>query len=346
MKVGILGYGVYIPRYRIKKEEYIKAWGSFTQAVSEKSVPRFDEDVVTMAVEAAKNALEYAGINAGELNIVYVGTTSSPYSEKLISSTIASAIGASTNVCVADFGSSTKAGTSAFLSCVDFIASGRGKLGLVVASDCPLGRPGDEIEEAMGAAAVAYIIGVNDAIASIEDYHSVASETWGGRFRINGKIFSLDSGITALMNEEYVNIVCSAAKGLMDKLGTNIKNFRHVILQQLDSRLQSRAVRNLGISSIQLDAGDLFSRIGDVGACSPLIGCAAALDKAKPGERILLVSYGSGAGGDAFCLYAEEKIEEIREKRKEKTIALEDYLNDKVYIDYVKYLRWRRMLAS
>jgi len=342
MGVGILGYGVYIPKYRIKAEEYTRAWGYFAApGVSEKSVPRHDEDAVTMAVEASRNAMKRAGIEPAQLNAVYMGSSSSPYGEKLVSSTIATAIGVPKDVCVSDFGASAKAGTAALLSCIDLVGSARGKYGLAVGSDCPVGRPGDDIEHALGAGAAAYIIGSESLVANFEGAHSFGAENWGGRIRRDGIRFVEDPGIARLREIEYEQSLASAAGGLMRKINLKPENFSHAVLQQPDARFPLRAARVLGLTEGQISTGLVAPGLGDTGTSSPLIGLAAVLDKARPRERLLVVSYGSGAGSDALAFGIEQGIEDSRTKAP----LVDDYLMDKQYVDYLTYLRWRRVLT-
>lgn len=340
--VGILGYGVYIPKYRIQKEEYTKAWGYFAAAgIKEKAVPRFDEDATTMAVEASRNAIKYAEIDPKNLNAIYNATTSSPYSEKLLSSTLASAVGASENVALADFRASSKAGATALLSCDDFLKSGRGEHGLVSASDCPIGYPADDVEHAFGAASASYVLGKGDIIADLKDAHQVGYEMWGGRFSRKGDKFASALGITKFDTIEYNQVITSAVRQLLKKNDLRPEDIDYVVFQQPDARYPFRVSKPLGFETKQVTPGILASSVGDVGACSPLLGLAAVLDIAEEENRILVASYGSGTGGDAFILT-------IRKSGglKGKVPSVKEYLKSKIYIDYIKYLRWKRMLQS
>ena len=343
MEIGILGYGVYVPRYRIKRDEYLKVWGSFAaRAVDEKTVPGYDEDVVTMAVEASLNSLKRAGVDQAEINALYLASTSAPYVEKLLSSTIATALGLSKDITVADYTSSTKAGTSALLSCFDLVASGRAKYGLAVASDCPIARPGSSLEHSFGAGASAFVIGEGKRVATFEGSNSISSEVLGLRFRRDGEKYVEDSAIRPYTKLVFNQIVISNASTLMKKLGKKPEHFSHIILQQFDGREPYRLGRRLGFSDLQIKKGTVVSKTGDTGACSTLIGLTAILDTAKPGERILMVSYGSGAGSDAISVLVHEGVEE----RRLKVPSLEDYLADKEYVDYVTYLKLRKMIGK
>lgn len=341
MTIGILGYGVYIPRYRINKAEYVKAWGRFAAAgIEEKAVPGFDEDSVTMAVEASINALKNAKIDASRLNAIYFASTSSPYAEKLVSSTIAMALGAPPRVSVADYTSSTMAGTSALLLSLDFVTSGRGHFALVVASDCPYADPSDFFEHPLGAGAAAFVVGEGTAIATIEASDCTTIEALGERFKKDGERFIETLGIPAYTRAVIINTVTSSVKALLGKTGRKPDDFNFVVLPQFDGRLPSRIARKTGFEETQFSPSMIVSQVGDAGAASPLIGLAKVLDEAKPGHRALVTSYGAGAGSDAISINVNEEIM----KHKAALPSVKDYLADKKYIDYIHYLKIRKMI--
>lgn len=342
LNVGINGYGVYIPKYRIKAEEYLKSWGSFAaRGVEEKTVPAYDEDAITMAVEASSNALRMAGLAPDKLEALYFASTSAPYGEKLVASTIGSALGASTNISTCDCGFSTKAGTSAVLTCYDFVASGRGKSGLAVASDSPVASPDDPMEHGFGAGACALTIGSGETVATIDATHSVIGETLGERFRRFGNRYTKDLAIRPYTELVFNSILRQSITGLMNKLNMKAEDFNYLVVQQFDGRGPFDIGKRLGFKDTQVSPGLIANKVGDAGASSPLLGLAAVLDKAKPAERILVASYGSGAGSDAFSIIVEKEIE----NRDRRVASVERYLEAKQYVDYVTYLKTRKMLA-
>ena len=141
MNVGIVSYGAYIPRYRIKIEEIAKVWGSNANSiidglmVYEKSVPDMDEDTITIAVEAARHAINRAGINPEKIGALYTGSESHPYAVKPTSTVVAEAIGATPELTSADFEFACKAGTAAIQSCMGLVGSGMIELGMAIGSD-------------------------------------------------------------------------------------------------------------------------------------------------------------------------------------------------------------------
>jgi len=337
-KCGIVGYGVYIPRFRIKSEEYVKAWGIFAApGVKEKAVAGFDEDPITMAIEASMNAINYAGIDATDINCVYFASSHPPYAEKLMSSTISTAIGAPSNIATSDFTSSTKAGTAAMLAALDFVASGRGDFALVVAADSPYADFKDFIEHRLGSGAVAFIIGKEDLIAFIEGIHSVSMEFFGERFRKSGEKFLRDLAIRSYAKYALNKIYTMCVSELLRKIGRKPDDYKYVVFQQFDGRTPLEVALRLGFKPEQVTPTLLCTKIGDTGSASCLISLASILDAVNPNERILVVSYGAGAGSDALSIVVTENI-----KKKKDFLTVEDYLEDKEYVDYLTYLKFKR----
>jgi hydroxymethylglutaryl-CoA synthase len=337
-EVGIIGYGVYLPKYRIKSDEYIKSYGYFAAAgINEKSIARFDEDILTMALEAANNSLLNAGIEPNDLDAIYLGTTSAPYEEKMISSTLSSMIGAVKDIALADFTTSTKAGTTAFLTCVDFIMAGRGKYGMAIASDSPISSPLDDAEHPCGAGAAAFVIGTSNILAKVESIHQLGFEMWGGKFRRRGERFSTRLYIPKLEQEEYLFTISSIINKILKKVELTIDEIDYIVFHQPDMRMIGRVRRRVMIKDEQISPGIICTDVGDVGAASALLGLASTLDIAKIGNRILVISHGSGTGADAFIL-------SVCKRPNQNVPMIKEYLDSKEYIDYMTYLRWRRFL--
>ena len=142
MKTSILGYGMYVPKLRIKADEISAAWGGGSKKVMEKAVTNFDEDVITMAVEAAQSALSNAKMSGKSLGAIYLGTDSSPYIEQGATSMLAEVLDAPSDVFLADLNGSPRASTAALISCIDGIESGRYDTGLVIGADDRPAHPG------------------------------------------------------------------------------------------------------------------------------------------------------------------------------------------------------------
>jgi len=330
---GILGYGVYIPRLRIKKGEIAKVWGGGAPGIKEKSVPDIDEDSTTMAVEAAKNAIKHAGIDPLDIGALYIGSTSSPYVEKSMGVIVEEALDMSPNAIIADFGGSPRASTAALRACMDAIDAKRISCGLVIGTDFRLGAPGEALEHSLGAGAGALILGTDGVIAEIEgicSYSTSFTSTW----KVEGETFIRRHDDPRLDRAYgYPPHIVEAVRGLMENLGRKPADFNQVVFCQPDGRLPAIPAKSLGINPELMVNSSIVSFCGDTGSSSVLIGLAAILDQAKSGEKILAASYGSGAGSDAFSIITSDSIE----KKRDRLTPVRAYLERKEYIDYCQY---------
>jgi hydroxymethylglutaryl-CoA synthase len=340
--IGIVGYGGYIPRFRIKVEEIASVWNADAKAlksglnVEEKSVPSIDEDTATIAVEAALNALKMAGIDPKEIGAIYVGSESHPYAVKPTSTIVGEAIGCGTEFTAADIEFACKAGTAGIQMVMGLIQGGYIKFGLAIGADTAQSKPGDALEYTAAAGGAAYILGKNGVIAEIEGTFSVSSDTpdfWrreGIEYPSHGGRFT---GIPA-----YFKHVVSATKGLMSKLSLKESDFDYVVFHMPNGKFPLNAAKMLNIDLEKLKPGLVVQKIGNTYSGSSLLGLASTLDIAKPGQRILVTSYGSGAGSDSFSI----KVTDLIEEKRQKTKKIQDFIDDKEYVTYAHYTRLRR----
>jgi hydroxymethylglutaryl-CoA synthase len=339
--VGIVGYGVYIPVYRVKVEEIARVWGgdpvslSKGLMISEKAVASLDEDTSTIAVEAARNCVKMAGINPKEIGAIYVGSESHPYTVKPTATIVAEAIDASPELTAADYEFACKAGTAGIQTSMGLVSSGIIKYGMAIGADTAQGAPGDALEYTAASGGAAFIIGKNDLIASVEGTFSYTTDTpdfWrkegqpyprhGGRF----------TGAPA-----YFKHVFNASKMLMERLKMKPEDFDYAVFHQPNGKFPRKVAKMLGFKDEQIEEGILVDRIGNTYSGSSLLGLANILDKAKPGERILVASFGSGAGSDAFSIVTEKGIT----KKRGRAPTVEDYVKRKKYLDYAAYAKMR-----
>lgn len=339
MKVGIVSYGTYIPIYRIKVEEIARVWGESAEAIKsglgiyQKSVPDVDEDTATISVEAAREAVYRAGINPKDIGAIYVGSESHPYAVKPTATIVGEALGVGNDFFSADLEFACKAGTAGMQMCIGFVKSGMIRYGLAIGADTSQSKPGDALEYSAAAGGAAFVIG-KDPIAVIEETYSFTSDTpdfWrrelqpypshGGRF----------TGLPA-----YFRHVTSAARGLMEKTGLNAQDFDYAVFHQPNAKFPVRVAKMLGFTNEQIKPGLLVPYIGNTYSGSSILGLAAILDVAKPGDRILLVSFGSGAGSDAFSIIVTDTIENF-----ERNPSVWDKIEKGVFIDYGMYLKHR-----
>jgi len=340
--VGIIGYGAYVPRYRLPASEVARVWTEGTSAlpIKEKAVPGLDEDVATMSIEAARNALARAGISPTAIRAVWVGSESHPYAVKPTSTIVAEAIGAVPNTQAADWQFACKAGTEAMQAAIGFIGSGMAQYALAIGMDTAQGRPGDALEYTAGAGGAAYLLGpADEALAIFEGSYSFVTDTPDFWRRPHEKYPEHGQRFTG--EPAYFKHITTAAERLMEMTGTAPKDYRYAVFHQPNVKFPQRAAKMLGFNDEQIKTGLLVGVIGNTYAGSAMIGLTAVLDEAKPGDKILLVSFGSGAGSDAFALRVTDKIAE-RQGRAAKT---KDYVARRTPIDYATYARLRGKLV-
>lgn len=340
--VGIVGYGAYVPRFRLPASEVSRMWteGTGGLPIKEKSVPGPDEDVTTMSIEAARNAIARARIDPTELRAVWVGSESHPYAVKPTSTIVAEAIGAVPYTLAADWEFACKAGTEAMQAALGFVGSGMAKYAMAIGMDTAQGRPGDALEYTAGAGGAAFIIGdASEAVAVIEASHSYVTDTpdfWRRQhehYPSHGQRFTGEPA--------YFNHILSAASQMMEMMGTTAADYAHVVFHQPNTKFPSRAGKQLGFAPEQVETGLLVPLIGNTYSGAALIGLTNILDHAEPGQLVLMVSFGSGAGSDAFHIRVTDKIRE----RVELAPPTLDYVNRRTEIDYATYTRYRGKLV-
>jgi len=302
-----------------------------------------DEDVVTMAIEAARNALTRIGptFDPGCIRAVWVGSESHPYAVKPTSTIVAEAIGATPLTQAGDWEFACKAGSEALQATIGFVGSGMATYALAIGMDTAQARPGDALEYTASAGGAAYLVGpADESLAVIEGSLSFVTDTpdfWrrayqhypshGGRF----------TGQPA-----YFKHILAAARALMDGLETRPADYSYAVFHQPNVKFPQTVAKQLGFTREQIAPGLLVNEIGNTYAGSCLIGLSAVLDVARPGDRVLAVSYGSGAGSDAFSLRITEAIAE----RQAQAPATRDYIARRVEIDYATYARFTRKLKK
>jgi len=336
---AIVGYGAYVPRYRIKAEEIARMWGkeptSITSGLNifEKSVPSIDEDTATISVEAARRAVKASKINPKEIGAIYVGSESHPYAVKPTATIVAEAIEATPDMTAADYEFACKAGTAGMQNCIALVEADMIKYGLAIGADVSQAAPGDALEYAASAGGAAFIIG-KDGIAKINATVSFTTDTpdfWrreGQPYPGHGERFTGEPA--------YFRHVMGAAKMMLEKMNTSPSDYDYAVFHQPNGKFPLRVAKKLGFEKKQVEDGLLCPIIGNTYSGSTMLGLAAVLDVAKPGDRIFAVSYGSGAGSDAFDITVQDAIDDYPRQ------GIRKMLEEKVYVDYATYMKFRR----
>ena len=338
---GIVGYGAYIPSYRIKVEEIAKVWGDDPESISnglvvnEKSVPSSDEDTVTISVSAARNALKRARINSKDIGAVYVGSESHPYAVKPTATIVADAINASPELTAADLEFACKAGTAGIQAVMGEVDSGMIKYGLAIGADTSQGAPGDALEYTASAGGAGYIIGNKNTIADIETTYSFTTDT-PDFYRREGQAYPSHGG-RFTGEPAYFKHVLGAAKGLFEKTDSKAEDYDYAVFHQPNGKFYLRAAKNLGFTEEQYKYGLLTPNIGNTYSGAVPLGLSNVLDHAKPGDKIFVISYGSGSGSDGFTITVTDEIEKV----KDLAPKTQDYIDNKQYVDYAVYAKFK-----
>ncbi|OGU60640.1 MAG: hydroxymethylglutaryl-CoA synthase [Ignavibacteria bacterium GWF2_33_9] len=343
--VGIVGYGSYVPRYRIKISTIADQWGDNAATIEkglmlqEKTVPGRDEDTITIAVEAAKNAVKRAGINPQDIGAVYIGSESHPYAVKPSGTVLIDALGIGPHVHVADFEFACKAGSEAMFVAYSHVKSGNMPYAMGIGADTSQGAPGDALEYSASAGGSAYIFGSENVIAEVIDTHSFTSDTadfWRREYQMYPRHGGRFTGEPA-----YFKHVLNATGIILEKSGMKASDFAHAVFHMPNGRFPLKAGKTFGFTDEQMKQGWIVNLMGNTYSGSSITGFSAIMDILKPGERALLISFGSGAGSDAFVFEATENITAVQNKAPKIREMLE---SNRTYLTYGQYVAYRRKI--
>jgi len=340
--VGLVGYGVYVPRYRIAAKEIARVWtdGQGGVPVESKSVPGPDEDTITMSIEAARSALARADLSAERLGAVWIGSESHPYSVKPSGTVVAEALGASPWISSGDWEFACKAGSEALTAGMAMVGSGMADYVMAIGADTAQSRPSDALEYTASAGAAALLVGpAEEALATIDATVSFVTDT-PDFFRRAERPYPMH-GNRFTGEPAYFRTIQSAARRLLDDLGRAPGDFTYAVFHQPNAKFPQTVAKRLGFSDAQIAPGLLSPQIGNTYSGAALAGLCATLDVAKPGDTIFVTSYGSGAGSDAYSLTVTEAILE----RRARAPLAEAYLKRAVFVDYAVYAKWRGKLV-
>ncbi|MBV9332024.1 MAG: OB-fold domain-containing protein, partial [Alphaproteobacteria bacterium] len=340
---GITAFGAYVPRRRLQRKAIAEAnkWfapGLAGAARGERAMANWDEDAVTMAVEAGRSCLpaadpakERAGIGA-----VFFASTSMPFADRQNAAIVAAALGLPQTISSTDITSSQRAGLSALIAGIDAIAAGRAKSALVVAADRRKARAASADEMRYGDAAAAFALGDEDGVlARFVASHSLSLD-FVDHFRGEGEDFDYGWEERWIRDEGYSKIVPGAVKALLAKAGVAATDIAHFILPCPFARLDQQIAKQCGIEAERV-RDNLAASVGDAGAGHALLMLAAALEAATPGEKILVVQFAQGCDAVLFeatgklAGFSRKPVAEALARRKEET-------------NYLKYLAFNGLI--
>jgi len=332
--VGITSYGAYIPIYRLSRAEIARAWEKNAGA-KEKAVANYDEDSLTMAVEAAIDCLN--GMDRCLVDNLYFATTTPVYGEKQNASIIAAVADLREDIFASDVTGSIRSATIALKMAVDAIKAGSAKQVLVTAADLRLGPQNSEFEATFGDGAGALLLGDSNIIATIDESYSISSE-FLGQWR-KAKDYYVQCWEDRFVREEgYFKFLPRVVFELLKKNKLAPKDFTKLILYAPDARQHRAMAKELGFDYKTQVQDPMFDCLGNSGVAFTPMMLVAALEEANPGDTILLAGYGDGA--DAFVLRVTDEIKKVKNKR-----GIKRHLESKMPLsNYEKYLHFRKFI--
>lgn len=338
---GIVSYGFYIPKYRLKTADVAGVWGKDSDtvmgslAVDEKAVSGIDEDSLTMAFESASMALSDAQVNRADIGAVYVGSESHPYVVNPTSTILAEYLGIRGNYLASDTEFACKAATGAVISGLGLIKSGYTNYCLVSASDKAQSLPHDALEYTASSGSVSLVLGCENVLLEAVGYTSYSTDTpdfWrreGIRYPSHGGRFT--------GKPSYFHHIASASKNLLEKTKYKPSDFAHAVFHMPNGKFPVAIAAQLGFEKKQIQQSLVIRELGNSYTASALMGLVSVLDVAKPDDLIFFASFGSGAGSDAFVFKVTKEIDKRRRN-------LTSRMKDKSYIDYTTYLKFMNMI--
>ncbi len=339
--VGIVSYGFYVPKYRIKTEDIAKVWGKNPEDVkkslqiTEKAVAGVDEDSLTMAFESASLALSDEKIDRSKIKVVLFGSETHPYAVNPASTILAEFLGIEKNYLAYDTEFACKAATGALISAQALIKSGYSDYALVTGSDKGMGKTHDILEYTAASGSVSLLLGKDDLILELIDFETFSSDTpdfWrreGIRYPSHGGRFS--------GKPSYFYHVEESSKSLFKKTGLIPTDFAYGVFHMPNGKFPVQIAKSLGFSDSQISDSLVVNKLGNSYTASALMGLMPVLEIAKEGDLIFLCSYGSGAGSDSFAFKVTKNLDK---RRKE----FSNIISNKKYINYPTYLKYMEMI--
>ena len=312
---GITSYGAYIPRLRLQRKAAAQANAWFAPnlmgvAKGERAMANFDEDAVTMAVEAARDCIPANDPikDRAFVEAIYFASTTMPFSDRQNAGIVAQALSLPDAISSIDIASSQRAGTSALIAALDGVKAGRAKSALVAAGEKRKARAASPAELAYGDAAAAFVVGNDKVIAKFIGSHSVTLD-FVDHFRGADEDFDYGWEERWIRDEGYSKIVPAAIKALLDKTGVKGADIAHLILPCPFAKLDQTLAKASGIDPAKV-RDNLAGNVGDAGSAHALVMLAHALESAQPGENILIAQFGQGC--DVLLFEATPEIASIK----------------------------------
>jgi hydroxymethylglutaryl-CoA synthase len=336
--VGITAYGAYIPRLRLNRQAVYDAnkWfapGLRGQAKGERAMANWDEDSITMAVEASRDCLNGGGAE-GAFDALYFASTTHPFKDRQNAGVVGTALHREQGLSVADFAGSQKCATTALIAALDAAKAGRSVL--VAAADKRQAKVASANEMQYGDGAAALIVGGKDPIANFLGSHSMSID-FVDHFRGEDADTDYTWEERWIRDEGYVKIVPPAIKAALEKLKLKGSDIAHFVMPALMAAIPKQMAKMGGIAETAV-RDSLAANVGDTGAAHVLMMLTHCLEEAKAGDKILVVAFGQGV--DVLVFEATAALAKLS-KRNGVTGALARRKEEK---NYMKFLAFQDLL--
>ena len=317
--VGITAFGAYLPRLRLQRKAMAaaNAWANpaiAAQGKGERTMANWDEDAVTMAVEAARDALPAGSdpIKSRQfVDALYFASTTMPFADRQNAGIVASALSLPEEIHSVDITGSQRAGVSALIAAVEKVRAGGAKAALVASGDCRKTRAGAVQEFQYGDGAASFIFGSDNVAAKFLGSHSISVD-FVDHFRGEAEEFDYSWEERWIRDEGFTKIAPRAIRGLLAKTGVSASAIDHFILPCLFPKLDQQIAKMCDIDPAKV-RDNLGATVGECGTSHALVMLAQALEEAKPGQKILVAAFGQGC--DSALFEVTDVIDKARPKQ-------------------------------
>lgn len=339
--IGIVSYGGYIPRLRLPRMTMFQSMAWFAPATiavaqGERSVCNWDEDALSMSVEAARDCLRDQ--DKSRVDAIFLASTTLPYADRQNSGIVSTALNLKSETLTADVTGSLKAGTSAMVTAFEALQGGKKDRILISASDRREAKAGYFYEMWFGDGAASLLLGKDDVIAELKGSHSISYD-FPDHYRDAQKKYDYIWEERWIRDEGYTKILPEAIGGLLKKYGLSIGNFSKIVYPCFFSREHAAIGKKIGANPQALQ-GNMHEVTGEMGTAHPLAMFIHALEEAKPGDNILLASFGQGS--DVFWFEVTENIAKLPKRN-----GIKESLAKRKEMDsYTKFCQFRDRLGA
>lgn len=310
LEYGITGFGGYVPRLRMQRAAIAAAHAWMAPSLrslgkGQRAFGSWDEDAVTMAVEAARDTLDAR--SRADIGALYLASTTMPFADLQNSAIVAGALNLPSSIRTLDLANSQRAATSGLLAALK-AADGSA---LFVASDRPKGKPASVQEIGYGAGAAAFTLGSEGVIATLL---GSASKTamFVDHFRATGADYDYVWEERWIRDEGYMKLVPETVKAALSDAKISAAEIRHFVMPSPLKGIAAAIGKKLGLAP-EAEADSLQENCGYASSAHGMLMLAHTLEKAAPGDLILLVGFGQGV--DALVLRVTDAIGRFAPRR-------------------------------